>query len=244
MSSKKEVINWEEQLAAEAQEVAKTERAAVSKIGLKGGIMTYMGQAVEGNTLDVIVTASCQERVYYDKPYDPDVISDPACFALALPGNQLFPHENVPNPVNKSCNGCKFDEFKSARNGKGKACSERRRLAVIPVCGSPEEILEAEVAVISLPVMSVRNWSIYVNELSARAQRPAWGVITQVKVVPDAKSQFKVQFEYQAKLGDDFLAAVHNRRDTATNLIMSPYEMSGGGAIDNNDGTEEEDAKY
>ena len=243
-AEEKAVVSWEDRMAQEAKEVAKTERAPISKIGLKGGVMTYMGQAVPENELTGIILCAVKENVYYDKDYDPDVIHDPACFALALGDDPLVPHANVPSPINATCKGCPNAEFKSAKNKRGKACSERRRLAFIPVVEDPADIAEAEMAVISLPVMSVRNWSVYVNDVATQHNRPSWGVITTVKVVPDSKSQFRVTFGFGAKLGEDFLTAIDARLESVTNQLMAPYEMSGGGSLAGREEEEEGDTKY
>ena len=50
------------------------------------------------------------------------------------------------------------------QGNKGKACKERRRLAIIPAAAIKDgEIAKAELAVLSLPVTSLGNWGNYVN---------------------------------------------------------------------------------
>ena len=85
---------------------------------------------------------------------------------------------------------------------------------------------QAEIAVLSLPVMSVRNWSNYVNMISAQFQRPCWGLYTRIIVKPDAKSQFKVHFEMAGVLEKDFLGAVHPRLEMCLNTLNVPYDLT------------------
>lgn len=230
MSAKKDVVNWKDQMAADAKEVAKSERPSMGRISLRSGIMTYQDNPIPNNTLSCVVVASVHENVYYDKPFDPDVISPPACFALSIDGKGIAPHDVVPEPINDVCDGCDFMEWGS--KGRGKACSERRRLALLPIdakASSPDDIRDAEMAVLSLPVMSVANWSKYVNELTLKYERPPWGVLTEVSVKPDPKSQFKVYFKDLTTVGDDeALAAIHNRIEPASAVLMQPYDMSDG----------------
>lgn len=220
------IVNWEEQMRQQAKDVAKLERPTTNKISFKSGIMSYMDQAMPDNQLDGIILQGIHENVLYLSQYDPDRITPPDCFALSTTGISMVPHPDVPNPVSPQCAGCRMLEFKSARNGKGKACGQRRRLAVIPNLEKAEDIATAEMAVISLPVMSVKNWANYVNRISAQYQRPPWGVLTRVKLVPDPKSQFKVTFDVVHPLGDDLLPHIYGRLEMAESILMTPYDMT------------------
>lgn len=223
----KEVANWEEQLAAEARAVAKTERPSINKINFQSGVMTYMDNAIADNTLDCIILSHVQEHVFYREKWKKGVVKPPACFALALPGDKMRPHEVVQDPPGAACDECPMFKWGSdLEGGRGKACSERRRLAIIPSPSSIDQIQNGDMAVISLPVMSVKNWANYVNRLAATLQRPPWGVFTQVKLVPDSRSQFKVTFETLGVLDNEYLPHVQSRIQVATNALMTPYEMN------------------
>lgn len=221
----KAVTNWEQQMAAEAKAVAKTERTSSAKITFKSGIMSYMDNAIPDNTMDVIVLAHAVERVFYSEAYDSDNIVPPDCFALALPGEELIPHDVVPEPIATACEVCPYDEWGSGK-GRGKKCGERRRLAVIPAPDGPDDIAGSDMASMSIPVMSIKNWANYVNLVAATSQRPPWGVVTTVSLKPDPKSQFRVHFEKADVLSSDYLPHISQRIAMAQTMLMTPYEMS------------------
>ena len=222
----KEVVNFEAQMAAEAKAVAKTERVSADRFTTGSGILSYMGNPMPDNQMDVIILAGFHENVYYAGAYDPDNITPPSCFALGDGMDAMTPHESVPNPVNDLCGTCANFKFGSAPNGKGKACKEKRRLACIPFSDNPEDMVSGDLAMLTLPVMSVKNWSQYVNTISAKHQRPSWGMVTRVKVVPDPKSQFRVTFQEVSLLNSDYFAAVNSRLEAAHLMLSTPYEMS------------------
>lgn len=238
MSEEKSVVRWEDRLAAEAKAVAAVERPASGVISLRSGIMSYMDNPVPNNELDCVVLATVAENVYYDTPFDPDVVVPPACFALALPedagkdGTDMTPHEVVEEPQNATCLGCPQFEWGSAvRNGrpsKGKACSHRRRLAIMPVSALEDaaSIAKAEVARMSLPVTSVKNWRTHANVVAAQYNRPPWAVITKIKVKPDPKSQFQVVFSPEGPVSNDLLDALYNASQEAAKLLLEPYDMT------------------
>ena len=218
------------ELKAAAKDTAAQERPSMSKLSIKGGILSYAGQPMPNNEMNVIVLASIFSNVYYIDKYNPNAIASPRCFALSETGEDMEPHENVLSPVPATaCKGCPNSEWGSdPGGGRGKACKERRRLVVIPeaaVTGALENIKKAEFAMIDLPVMSVGEWGGYVNKLAASTDLPYYAVVTQVKVVNDARSQFKVKFEGVAAIGSKAaIEAVKSLQEAAIAYGMSPYE--------------------
>jgi hypothetical protein len=69
----------------------------------------------------------------------------------------------------------------------------------------------------------VKGWAAYVNKLTSTMLRPAWAVFTQISVVPDAKTQFKVVFEALDKVPTELLGAVKARVEEAKASIEAPY---------------------
>lgn len=237
---KQEVVNYEDQMAAEAKAVAKTERVSADRFTIQGGVLQYMGNAVPDNQMDVIILTAMSENVHYAGDWDPDNIVPPTCFAIGPAGEDLFPHADVPEPINEDCRTCAYMKFKSAPNKKGKWCKEKRRLACIPFSDKVEDLESGDMAMLTVPVMSVKNWSVYVNAISAKYHRPSWGMVTRVKVVPDPKSQFRVTFTEVQPLDSEYFAAVNGRLEAAATMLATPYEMN----PEEKEQEEEGDKKY
>jgi len=225
MSEKQEVVPWKEQMALDAQRVAKQERPASSFISLKSGVMTYQDEQIKDNILECIVIALCTERTYYDKPYDPDSIFPPRCFAQGLDPTGLIPHDNIVEPINPTCNGCEKAEFGTALQGKGPACKTYRKLMIMTSDHlKKDDIEEAEIAVIRIPPTSVKNWSNYANKIASSVGVPPWAVITKIIVKPHPKKQFEVTFEAVGNIeGDDVLSQIHARIEGAEAGLLTPY---------------------
>lgn len=225
----KELVNWEEKLAAEAKDVAATERPSVGTISFRSGVLAYGELIYPNNELDCVVVNQTFENRWYPGDWDPDNIVPPDCFAIDKDKEALAPHENSERPQAKTCADCELAKWGSdPRPGnRGKACGEIRRLAVIPYDAkntTVEMITQAEVALMKIPVTSVRNWSNYVNKVGAAHRRPPWAVITKVKVVPDQKTQFKVIFDCPGTLPDDVLSALDAKRQSVIPVLMTPYD--------------------
>ena len=221
-----ELANWEAQMAMEATEAAKLERPSIVSVSFRAGIITIGGASVPDNKLPCIVVANTFENRYYSTPWDPEVIESPDCFALSEDGMGMVPHANVEEPQHPTCDGCPMAEWKSDPSGRGgKACKEIRKLILLPMSPGmvPEEIPKVEMAVVKLPVTSVRKWSTYVNEIAAAHKRPAWAMGTVIWVKPDAKTQFKVGFDAVGPLPQELAMAVNARRAAANQLALVPY---------------------
>lgn len=226
------------ELAAEAKDAAALERPTTGRISLQSGVMSYMGNPVPNNAMDCIVVSSAHRNVYYEGDYDADNIVNPNCFALSANGIGMAPHENVTTPEHKTCEGCPQNEWGSGRK-RGKACKQTRRLALLPASVLDAEdvsasIAKTELALLDVSVTNVKYWANAVNQVAASQNVPMYIVLMNIKVVPDPKTQFRIQFTPLEVLGDPAVVqALRKRRDEASRMVLVPYDGAGGEADPN-----------
>jgi len=218
-------------LAAKAQNVAAAERPSISKFGLKSGVLSYGGNPMPNNEVEVIVLAATYRSTWYAGRYDANNIVNPNCFSMSLTGEDMTPDRVVENPPHATCKGCPKSEWKSdPATGKGKACKESRRLVLIPATVLKEAdpakaVAVAELAIMDLPVTSGKNYSNFVNALAAAANVPPFAAVTHIKVTPDAKTQFKVNFTPLSVVPSiEILDAIEKRIPEAERLGLQGYE--------------------
>lgn len=223
------VVPWDQELAKFAQAAAAQEAPAVSTLSFRNGVLKHQDTPIPNNNLNVVVVGWLFENAYYEGRFDPINPRSPVCFALAEVEDELNPHEVVEKPQHETCVGCPKAEWGSAAattpGSRGKACKEIRRLAVIAASEieTPERIAKAEIALAKLPVTSVKIWGTYVNSLSSTVRRPPWAVVTNLKVEPDPKTQFKVKFNHMANLSEEASKAIYARRAEVMKLLSQPY---------------------
>jgi hypothetical protein len=175
-------------------------------ISTRGGILAVDGTPIPGNSIDVIVLLSVHENKFYEGEFDPDNFAIPDCYAFGDVNNEedpsegMAPHPEAPNKQHDNCEECPMNQWGSAAKGRGKACKNVRNLYVMDsseIEGTPKEIEAAELRRLTLPVTSVKNWGRYAAQVADDMERPSWGVITTISIVPDAKTQFAVVFEFK-----------------------------------------------
>lgn len=231
----KALVPWEQKLAEASGGTAVERPSGSVRISSKGGKLTYDGAQFPNNEADVIVLEFAAKNTFYAGAYDPDNVSPPECFAMALAEGKDFednlaPHENVSEPAHDKCLGCPNNQFKSGDNGKGKACKNRRDLALIPadVLDKPDvakAIADAEVAVFSVSPSNLKVWKGYVAGI-ARASLPLWGVTTRIGLpsVFDQSFQVVEGGDLKPHLTQAVWDALEKKRAEARALLLVPYE--------------------
>ena len=191
---------WEQELAQAAEAQSESEKHSGFKtISTKSGILSIDDAAVPGNELRVIIIGAVHENQLYEEVFDANRPATPVCYAFGDSEESMAPFPEVANPQSATCAGCPQNQWGSAAQGKGKACKNVRRLLCITEDSleSAEALRDAEARVLKVPVMSVKGWSAYVKTVLPDLKRPSWGVVTKIKIVPDAKSQFRVVFSFE-----------------------------------------------
>jgi len=215
-----------DELAALAMDDRANEVVHGGTIGTRAGILKYNGQTIPGNRLDVVVLNSAHENRYYEGKYDADDLASPVCFALSASGSDMAPHPSSSAPQSDSCTTCPKNQWGSAAQGKGKACKNTRRLALIPASAleSDTAILSSEIAILRPPVTSVKRWANYLSEVYALTRLPALGVITTIYTEPDEVSQFRLCMKLAGVVPKERLSTLLRRRALVDDVLMRPYE--------------------
>ncbi len=236
---------WEEQADVATAEIP---AQGGSFISTKGGVLTFGDEVMPGQQVCVIILDAILENTAYADKYDPDQKAPPICYAFGRlseqkemapdPSMEAFPDYFVPQA--ESCAVCPMNEYGSADTGRGKACQNRARLALIPAGfftpkrGSRDFALElftdaehfktADVAYLKLPVLSVKNYFKFVSDVAASHRRPPHGVIARVFLEPDPKSQFKVCFEMIEEVSDELAEIIMTRHASQMETKIGGYQ--------------------
>lgn len=244
-----DIANYDEELAklAGASATLTNSEGGGRFFSTRAGVLAFDETPLPGNQMAVIIGSWCLENVYYEGDYDPEQRSPPTCFAFCTdPGDK----ENMgPDPKqldhaaftiqNDTCSDCPQNQWGSAEKGRGKACGNRRRLAVIPAGvytklgkggGFDLELIDdedhfktAEEAFLKLPVMSGKGFDGYVKQVAEQLKRPLFAVYTRVYLEPDPKSQFRVMFELIEPVDNSLIPALMARHKRLQDEIAFPY---------------------
>lgn len=225
------VTLWQQQMAeaAKQQQSAEVVGGSFKSISTRSGVLSVDDVPLKNNELRCVILMSVHENQYYDGPFSSDSVQIPVCYAFGKSdgdGNNLAPHEEAMDKQSEACEGCWANEMGSADTGRGKACKNIRRLALVTE-DAMDNLDEAEVRSLKVPVTSVKNWASYVHRIAEEMQRPSWGVVTLVKLVPDVKTQFKLQFSFEELINFDqkmMDGLTHKRAELSKSMVL-PYQQ-------------------
>ena len=217
-------VDYVKLMAEAAAKAVKDERAPSSFISFKSGILTIDDQPIPGNKIKCVVLASLYENDYFPRKFDPTTLVSPDCWALGHNEDDMKPTDEVTSKQNFECVSCPHNKWPEAK-GQPKACKNIRRIALVDAkILTSEDALSHKVWYARLPVTSVKNWSQYVVQIGNVVNRPSWGVITELSVVPDLKSQFKVNFLFQGLVSDNRLEVLSKMAEAEANTgLWFPY---------------------
>lgn len=253
MATGKEMTVWDEKFAEMAAQYAQGERVGGDFLSLQGGLLTFQDEPLPGNQIVCVVLDAIIERTFYTEKYDAnrEFNLPPVCYAFgrADDDEELAPHPSMQadltyfEPQNDVCSSCPNNQWGTADTGKGKACGERRRLALLPagyftprrgsrdfdmhLITDEQHFKSADIAFLKLPVTSVKEWAKYVLGLQSGQRRPPMAVITKLSVEPHQQHQFHVKFEMIELLKPEMYETIMARHQEAYNSIIQPYSPPG-----------------
>lgn len=234
MAAKKQtqtaVVPWQEQLANEAAEVAKTEVVGTKAISFRGGILAFDGTPIEGNKTNIVVLDWAFLHAWYPNAFDPNKSVSPSCWALGRVENELAPPDNVEDKQGDTegrCLNCELNAWGSDPDGgKGKACKNLRRILAISaetLKHGPKGISASEVVSAHIPVTSVKNWSQFVVQIAHVVKRPPYGVIAEISCTPDPRTQFQVKWAFVDTVADELIPAIMEKRKALGDAVLAPF---------------------
>ena len=200
-----------------------------SYISIRGKNFSFQGAALE-DPLKVVVVDYGFENALYEGKWDPENPSPPVCFAVAKTADGLAPHESSPKPQADSCKDCPHNQFGTADTGKGKACKNSLRLALLSTITKKFDaayVEKTDAALMRLPPTSTKHFRGYLKKITEGLQLPLFSVVTEPGFDEDAATPVVIP-QFGDELGDRaVLRALIAKRDAVQGALLQPFDVSG-----------------
>lgn len=219
-----DTTDWRSRLADRAnkgrEQMAKAPGQGGNFLSFKGATITFQKQPI-GQKLAIVALHPQFERAYYMGAYDPDNPRAPECYSF----DDIKPHEKSEDPQSPACANCKWNEFKTAENGKGKACKEVMRLALLAHRDDPVKYDTDPIAIARLSTMNAKALKPQIDGLYDRFGHPANAKL-ELTIKGHPLWQYELGLNY---VGDNDPAAMEHivqRLDAAEQLLIEPYQKN------------------
>ena len=224
------VVTWRDKMAAVTKQAASSEAPKGGFLSFKGGNMSYDDVPIPGNVLKVVVVDFLLENAIFKEKYNPNKPASPMCYAFGRDEEDLAPHPDAPEPQNADCATCPNNAWASDPDGgRGKACKNSRRIAIMTadvLDKGPEAIRKANIVMCKIPVTSIKNFSLFVNQCVQALGTPPFGVICELSVKPHPTSLFQVHWKVLEKIEDeDVLQHILAKHLSGEQKMFQPYPV-------------------
>lgn len=164
-------------------ELKKQAEAIKSKIAAPAGDFIKVQQdkqfklpdgTTNGGPLHVVILDFVSANYFYDRPYKEGEIVPPACYSINESPLLLKPSDKSPVKQAEACNVCPNDQFGS--NGKGKACTNTRLLAVTV----PSDDANAPIYLLKVSPTGIKAFDAYVKTIESQFDGPPIVVETEI----------------------------------------------------------------
>jgi len=131
------------------------------------------------SAIEVIFIAASRfkSKVYYPH-YTEGSSEKPTCYSSTA----ITPDPNAQEPQASACAACKRNVMGSGTNGRGKACSDSKRMAIVPA-NDIENIRYGGPMLLRVPAGSLNAFGIYADQLQ-KSGYPLFAVVTRVSFEP------------------------------------------------------------
>lgn len=197
-------------------------------ISIKGKAFRAGGDVL-GDPLNVVIVDYAFENAYYGgRDYDEDNPEPPVCFAIGKTEDELAPDEKSPDPQAETCAECPQNAFGSAEKGRGKACKNARKLALISADVKKfdaQHVQGAEVRFMRLPPKSLGHFKGYIKKLTEGLQLPTFAAVTSLTFDEDEAFPVVVP-SFESEVGDDkkLLNALIAKREGVQKDLLTTFD--------------------
>lgn len=221
MSDSKEIANIQEEITRRAKALADSiPTTPVIGIDKRSGNFRIGDIVSQDNVMDVVILDFIHANSWWEKPYSPDNSEAPDCFALGKLGtsysdqnwDEMSPVAGCPNPQANNCKECPMNQFGSAPNGRGKACSNNISLALLPA-GNPE----GKIHTLRMSPSAIRSFNSFLRKVTAAGKLPVSVVVPITTVEAGASWAFHLDTDRMRPNED--LAAFYSRIEGAKDLL-------------------------
>lgn len=220
------LVDVSQELARRAAMIQATEKSdGVPYISTKGGAFKFQDTVLD-NPMRVILLDYSLINMYYGAMYDEDNPQPPTCVAVITQGegaeDQMAPLAESPEKQADKCADCPQNVFGTDIRGKGKACKNQRRLALVSCRDGAE--LDAlsegsDVAYLRVPPASLSNFRKYVKQLAKVKGLPPLGVITDIGIQQRGGGH-EITFDFVADVPKEKLAAMLKLADGVQDQLL------------------------
>lgn len=175
------------------------------------------------DSLRGVVVDFIAKKAWYEGAFDKDNIVPPNCFAMDFaPHNSLEPSDNSPDKQHDTCSSCPKNAFKSADNGKGKACKDAYILALLP---PDADASNCDLMTLELSATAIKPFEKYVRDLARDFGKAPYAFVTEF-YMDESVDYASVRCGNPEDADPALVALALSKREEAAQLLSKEPDVS------------------
>jgi hypothetical protein len=170
--------------------------------------------------IDLVIVDFCTQHTLYPGAFDPKNIVPPICFAIGSNPSAMVPSKNSPELQSDACGACPMNQYESAAVGKGKACKNSRKLAVLP----PDASADDPIWILNVSPTALKGFDAFVSSVARQFVVPPYGVVVSVSFDPN---QTYASLVFNDPRPNENVEVAYSRRAEAADLLKAEPDVSG-----------------
>lgn len=167
--------------------------------------------------IQAVILDFVTSHTLYEDDYEDGKISPIICAALGDDPRNMVPYSSIATPHCDTCNGCEFNEYESAKMGRGKMCKQVTKMALLVANNDGSIDPAGPIYTMLTTPKSIKTFSAYAKSVAAVFGMPPISVVTTLALVQDGKNYV---VEYHDPIPNEGLADVFPRQAAARAILM------------------------
>lgn len=131
----------------------------------------------------------------------------------------MTPSKNSPELQSDACGACPMNQYETAAIGKGKACKNARRLAVLP----PDADADTPLWILEVSSTALKGFDGFVSSVARQFVVPPYGVVVSVSFNPNETFASLV---FNDPRPNENVEIAYSRRAEAVDLLKAEPDVS------------------
>lgn len=227
--------DWAKALREKAKQARAVETLGMPRVTHASSVLMIDGQKVKDNKLLVIPIGIAYAKTYFKGKYVQGASDTPGCYAFGAESDKgLHPHPQAPDKQAPDCDTCEHNKFGTAELGRGKRCSDKRRVAFILAADLAKDG-EAEVAKavakaliyqIEVPPGSLRGFGTFLKSLEdATVYGSIQEAVVQISTENVAGKAYTVNFEFMDRVPAQAMPYLLKRAEGVYEQLSQPFPV-------------------
>lgn len=186
----------------------------------RSGDFLVPGYGEVESPIPVVIVDFSSRNEYYPNDWDPKNIQPPLCAAVGRGSNDDLVADEGGQIQADNCAECPFNQWETAKQGRGKACNNTKLVAVLPAGIDINAVKPEKMLTVSVSSSGIKGFDALITQFATKMRNVPRAFQVEMATKP-AGSGWTVTFSDPQPLPEDVVNYMHGRKQEASDLVFA-----------------------